>query len=407
MRACFFRTAHAIYQPETALPFQIGLCHTSQTSVDAHLSNFYLTGNKGNMVHRMAAIQSLSVNRNLSAQVHLPRLLNKVGATDFKALMQDNFDAVVLTMSNALRKGPSDGLLRPVLENLPDLPLYVLGLGMQTMLNGLDDLDDDMAAVVRLLQEKATFIGVRGHDTKRWLHENGITKAEAIGCPSMFVYPLNIAHIKPSVAPRKFMTSGYIGRNFLEHRDNRMGVLFDAFQGRECSYVFQMDLNKLESLKGRVGLYNEATNELDVEAMQMAIHEETGLSAPFTRYYSFNEVSAWRQAAAHHDVFIGDRIHGAVAAMQAGTPALVLYADARVRELTSYHGIPACSVAEFGKLGVDAAVEQYLNAETLQKFQARYQETLQKYRKVLKQNGLSLANGNEVSAALEYLKTVS
>lgn len=403
MRACFFRTAHAMYQPEATLPFQIGLCHSSQTSVDAHLSNFYLTGNKGNMVHRMAAIQSLSVNRNLSAQVHLPRLLDKVGAAEFKQLIQRQFDVVILTMSNALRKGPSDGLLRPVLENLPDMPLYVLGLGMQAMLSGIDDLDDDMAAVVRLLQEKATFIGVRGHDTKRWLHENGITKAEAIGCPSMFVYPLNIARLKSPVSPRTFMTSGYIGRNFLEHRDDRMGVLFDAFQGRDCSYVFQMDLNKLEALKGRIGVYNEATNELDVQATQAAIHEETGLTAPFTRYYSFNEVSAWRQAAAHHDVFIGDRIHGAVAAMQGGTPALVLYADARVRELTTYHGIPACSVAEFKRIGIEGAMSEYLSESALKAFKSRYKDTLQKYQKTLKSQRLNLANSKEITVALDLL----
>lgn len=404
MRACFFRTAPTIYQPETALPFQVGLCQTSQTSIDAHLATFYLTGNKGNMVHRMAAIQSLQVNRNLSSQVHLPRLLTKVGAEKFRELIGKNFDAVVITMSNALRKGPSDGLLRPVLENLPNVPLYVLGLGMQTKLASLDELDEDMKEVVKLLEQKAAFIGVRGHDTKRWLNENGITKAEAIGCPSMFVYPLNIAKLKAPQHPRKFMTSGYIGENFLDHREDRMRALFNAFEGKQCSYVFQMDLNKLAGLKGKVDVYNEATNELDAAEMQSAIFQETGLSAPFTRYYSFNEVAAWRQCAAHHDVFIGDRIHGSVAAMQAGTPAIVLYADARVRELANYHGIPACSMKEFSEIGVDKAVTKYLNEEALLAFKLRYKDTLVKYRKTLEGSGLKLTHATEISAALDLIK---
>lgn len=404
MRACFFRTAPTIYQPETALPFQVGLCQTSQTSIDAHLATFYLTGNKGNMVHRMAAIQSLQVNRNLSSQVHLPRLLTKVGADKFRELIGKNFDAVVITMSNALRKGPSDGLLRPVLENLPDIPLYVLGLGMQTKLASLDELDEDMKEVVKLLEQKAAFIGVRGHDTKRWLNENGITKAEAIGCPSMFVYPLNIAKLKAPQHPRKFMTSGYIGENFLDHREDRMRALFNAFEGKQCSYVFQMDLNKLAGLKGKDDVYNEATNELDAVEMQSAILQETGLSAPFTRYYSFNEVAAWRQCAAHHDVFIGDRIHGSVAAMQAGTPAIVLYADARVRELANYHGIPACSMKEFSEIGVDKAVSKFLNEGALLAFKLRYKDTLVKYRKTLEGSGLKLTHAAEISAALDLIK---
>ena len=180
MRACFFRSAHAIYQPDVDLPYQVGLSQSSRTSINAHLSNFYLTGNKGNMVHRMAAVQSLDVNRALSSQVHLPKLLNKLGADKFKQYIAKNFDAVIITMSNALRKGPSDGLLRPVLESLPDIPLYVLGLGMQTRLESINDLDEDMLEVVKLLEEKATLLGVRGHDTKRWLKENGISKAEAM-----------------------------------------------------------------------------------------------------------------------------------------------------------------------------------------------------------------------------------
>lgn len=404
MRACFFRTAPTIYQPELALPFQVGLCQTSQTSVDAHLSTFYLTGNKGNMVHRMAAVQTLQVNRNLSSQVHLPRLLTKVGSDKFQELISQNFDAVVFTMSNALRKGPSDGLLRPVLENLPNIPLYVLGLGMQTKLSSLGDLDENMQAVIQLFEKKAAFIGVRGHDTKRWLNENGITKAEAIGCPSMFVYPLNIAKLEAPRNPCRFMTSGYIGENFLGHREDRMRALFNAFEGMESSYVFQMDLNKLDALKGKVGVYNEATNQLDAAEIRSAIFEETGLSAPFTRYYSFNEVAAWRQCAAHHDVFIGDRIHGAVAAMQAGTPAIVLYADARVRELASYHGIPACSVKEFSKIGVNKAISKYLNEEALSAFKTRYKDTLVKYRKTLQENGLKLTNTVEMSAALDWIK---
>lgn len=47
------------------------------------------------------------------------------------------------------------------------------------------------------------------------------------------------------------------------------------------------------------------------------------------------------------DVYIGTRIHGAVASMLSGTPAVLLTHDNRTRELADIMGIPCCDLQDF------------------------------------------------------------
>lgn len=58
------------------------------------------------------------------------------------------------------------------------------------------------------------------------------------------------------------------------------------------------------------------------------------------REIGLTNVPSWLQFLSERDFSFGTRIHGNVAAILAGIPALVFYPDARIKELVAYHNIP-------------------------------------------------------------------
>lgn len=402
MRILFFRPGASIFQPEQRLPFQVGLPPSCSSSFEAHSQAFSLVGNAGNMIHRMAMVQMVECDRARSSHLNLLKLRSAIGLDAAVSAINDNFDAIVITLSNDLRADASDqGGLGEILDRIK-IPFFCVGAGLQGDIPAtLSSLKEDNKRLFQVINSKAALFGVRGETTKAWLHEAGLKNAVAIGCPSMFAYPRNVEALTPPQELRRVMVAGHMTESQMRTRDGRGSVLLKALQGYECGYVFQGESRTfLDVAKETPFAYDEATGELDAPAISRFIERKSGLRPPFTKYYHFNEVSAWRQAATHYDVYVGDRIHGGVASMQARVPALVLHADTRVAELTSFHGIPSCSVKDFARIGVREAVSSHLSYERIGAFHTRYKIALENFATTVTKAGLKLANKKEIEAVI-------
>lgn len=389
-RLAFFRSGQAVTLPPDPLPYQIGVPMSIGSTLRDHLAMRDLVGNSGNMVHRMASVQMIECDRPASSQLNLFKLIKHYRSAERVAKMLDSrFDGLVITMSNVLRKDAIEPGMAELLREI-SIPVYCFGVGIQDSLPLGDgsSLHAGVLELMRVLDQKAAVFGVRGESTLQWLNSIGIQNAKVLGCPSLFAYPRNILSISESVqAQQNIIAAGHLG-------NLRRGTkLIGGLNGTHPSYVFQGELQAV--MKDRLdepGLYDEATQTVNVAMTSEAISNIYGLHSPFTKYYSFTDPSAWRQACLSHDVYVGDRIHGGVAAMQAGRPALVLYCDDRVQELVVFHGIPSCSLTEFETIGVLAAMEMYLSRTALERFRARYRETLADFERELRWAGLSLVN---------------
>lgn len=386
----FSRPAQANYCPVSAIAFQLGVPVSVGSTLREHLQAFSLVGNSGNMVHRMAMIQLLEFDRMRSAQVNLLRLIAKHKTPQRAAeIINKNFDGVVITMSNFLRKGAIEPGMAELVENLT-CEIYTVGLGLQDAmpLGDSTNVDPDMIRYLKILDDRASLFGVRGYTTEKWLRSIGFKNVTAIGCPSIFAYPANCLALRSPNRIDRVISAGHLttSRAF----DNRARKLVGGFNGVSCSYVFQGEHRNFEELLDMQGVYDEATQTISAKIMHDFFAEKTGFRLPFGKYYSFNEVAAWRQACLRYDAYVGDRIHGGVAAMQAGVPALILYADARVSELVSYHGLPSCSIDEFGDLGCRESVARHLNDETLGAFKAHYRNIGNRFVEAVIKSGLSV-----------------
>jgi hypothetical protein len=340
----------------------------------------------------MAMIQMVDCDRASSSQINIVALAQKVGCPKKTAsIINLNFDGLVLTFSNVLRKGAFERELHIILEYI-DIPIYAFGMGIQDPLPLGDStsIHPFMRKLLLILQEKAKVFGVRGLSTEKWLHSIDISNAIALGCPSILAYPRNVLSIKSKESYDNILSAGRLVP--AKGKESRTHKLIEGFINSSVSYVFQEELFHYVELLDIPNIYDEATQTLDRESIVNYLINKCGLSPQFKRYYAFTNVSAWRQACSTYDAYIGDRIHGGIAALQVGVPAVILYNDARVKELASYHGIPHCTLDEFKTYNAQEILSRYLSHDNIELFLKRYIVTVDKFNKIITQSGLPLIN---------------
>ena len=387
---------------DTRYKFSGGMAHADgvprsvNTSGPSLAANFALTSNKGNMFIGDAPMRLFDYDRRKSSYCNLNFLQGKAGTNDeFAALVDANADMIVFAMANMIRPNQDHESLLSVLEAIRT-PFIVLGAGMQSLMeSNLKLLSPSTARVLEIFNERAAIFGVRGKTTLDWLHSVGLTRAEALGCPSMYVYPANIAGLQP-VTYRDGMR--FLSASYLSPKSQRAKLLAKFWGTAEAvDYVFQDEIFHHQVAKDLPdGVLNDATGECDPDVVSKLVSTSVGTPQPYRRYWYFQEVEAWRQCASHYDVFLGDRFHGAVASMQAGTPAAIVYKDARVQELTEYFGVPRITFPELADASVADIVNRKFAPDAMAAFREQYVGRFRHFAKRMKQAGLKLAHSQAV-----------
>jgi hypothetical protein len=395
-RLCFGRQpADTRYRYHPGLPFSEGLPRSNSTSFSAISRNFYLTSNKGNMLIGEGSCRIFDYDRNHSCMLSVHVLYDAYkGSQEAIDLLNNNFDALVLPMANEIRPNLNHASLLKVLEQIK-IPVIVLGMGMQNEIEDLSVLEPATVDMLRWIDEKARVFGVRGTYTEGWLKKMGFRNPTALGCPSMMLYPENILGIKaPTGKPAdyRFVTAGY-----LQKKSVRGKQLAKFFEGQKCSYVFQDEIFLFkDELQGR-DFFDDSRSQIRQSVIEPLMSEAIGAKAPFDKYFYFDSVEAWRQCYGWHDIFIGDRFHGGVAALQVGLPTAILFKDLRVKELSEFFGVPHTSVDKACTMGIDAFMAEYLSEQRIANFQDVYRTRLRSFHRHLTEAGMAMTEGDALA----------
>jgi Polysaccharide pyruvyl transferase len=289
--------------------------------------------NTGNLVFSQAVYRLLStadadLETSGLAKSH-PRVINS------------RFDHVVIPLANAFRPTYIETLdaLSQLIEQLT-VPVTVLGVGSQASLAGVykgaDVLKPATTRFVRAVLDRSPSIGVRGERTRDYLRSLGFgdEHVKVIGCPSMFMYgpDLTVDRKVESLrydSPIALNVSPYV---------REMGPISLSAAERFPNLVYMaQNIQSLELM-----LYGSYPKGKRMTAMAAS-------GAPITldhplirsdRVRFFLDPKTWFEHLAQYDFSFGTRIHGNIAALLAGTPALLLAHDSRTLELAEYHEIP-------------------------------------------------------------------
>ncbi len=401
MRILFHAPGLVAFRPDIPLKKITGVQDSTTTRIGDLRRSYWITGNRGNLVHAEAPAKIFRKDPSLSCYGNLAVMRENLGAR-YGRVMEERFDAVVISMANFIRpqnkRGGTAQLCQAIRALPPTVKLFVLGAGLQGSAP-LSELEKGTQDLISVFNERAQVFGVRGAQTADWLESNGFRNATVLGCPSLFVHPLSVLQLdyapaRSRAAEARVMTAGHlrVGQLNGTAAHPRAGAFLKAFRGIRASYVFQDELIGYQEIAKQPGFYNEARSEIDAGRMNDHLKGLIGHSPDFPRYYYFNEIGAWRQAAMAHDVFIGDRFHGGVAALQAGVPAIFLTHDNRVAELTEHFALPAMALEKFSRHGLAGTIETLLNDEALNRTKAVYRDRYATFKKTFAAHGLELAN---------------
>lgn len=377
-----------------ALPHKTSLPVRAFTSIEQLHSDIKATTlNVGNIVHNEAVAKCFDVKRAKSCMSGIEHVFYKTCKGDadrYRTLLKDNFDAVAFSFANMIAPAPEGReaaqqehmeRLCEIVDTMP-IPLYVFGMGMQEPIEDEKVLVPGMLEFLKLLDQKARLVGVRGAGTESFLHRIGCTNAVALGCPSLYVYPENILDIKPANMGRdaRVLSAGYMGlRHLFGYQEARVQFLRDLAARYRTSYVFQNDIYSYHELKDVDGLYDDATGACDQAMLSDYVRAHGVVPPAFDGSWHFRDARAWRQFAAEHDFYFGDRFHGGVVALQASRPALFVYNDLRVRELTDHYRIPSCALDEITFENLEDIARSKLSRGSLDVFKDCYSERLKEY----------------------------
>jgi hypothetical protein len=376
------------------LPFSDGVPLSGDTRYQQLTRQFWTTGNKGNMIIGESVGRLLAIDAAHSCNLNLLDL-REAGwtAAQIAEAFNERFNYVVFAMANSIQPhlGHEHHLIAEVIPLLRNT-IIVLGMGKQESLPySFNAIDPATARLLKVFNEHAAVFGVRGHDTEEWLHTMKIDRARALGCPSLYVYPHHISQVR---APEGFSaSSSVITAGHLHVRERTLPVL-PLFRNHIVHYIMQDEVfqpKMRKSFAPDLEFYNDVTGEVDKAIVNRIFGKLQKTSLPFAGYWYFQSPELWRAFCARHDLYIGDRFHGGVAALQAGRPAVIFWTDLRVKELTEFFGVPNLSVSELRKHTLESVVEDCLSAARLEQFHATYRERFSVFQQAMEATGLSLA----------------
>lgn len=406
MRIFFHSSAQAIYRHAVGIPACNGTPVLAKSTIRYLQKAHFLTGNKGNMIHSEALLKLFEYNNSRSSVGNLCHVFQSFKSpNEYQTYIKNNFDCVFLSMANFIRKNMNHTNLVQVLEQT-NIEIYVFGAGMQDKLPpDLSKLSESTQQLLKIFNTKARLFGVRGEYTQNWLQEVGFKNTQLLGCPSMYVYPLSVINgLKTSsIAGNKLLTAGHISKKNLmgtASKAKRALGIVEIFQHFSPSYVFQDEPFTYDELFDVPCIYSDATSQFDSDKITEYISGLCKQEIPFQSYYMFHQTGAWRQVCQRYDIYIGDRFHGGIVALQSGIPSVFIASDQRIIELCEFFGLPHTTFQEIKEVGVSAVIRKKLSPDLIANFKRTYVRRLREFRECMLSLGFTLANAPEIEKVL-------
>lgn len=287
-------------------------------------------GNNGNLIfgaaaHKLFSTEGTTVDAN-------SYIINK-GLAD---RVNDEYDAFILPLANAFRPSFEPELLRTTefIEKLK-IPVLMLSGGVQIGQSGDTSHLRPMEATVKrfasAILDKSTHITVRGEDSAEYITSLGFRDVRIIGCPSMSMN--GRGHVVRSGGQ---LGAGDAVAYNLEPTNLFGEELIEAANARFNPVYMPQDRSTLEMLLWATAPYPKLPK-------QYPFNPSHGQISDGIAEYHLDAVT-WIDRMRDMKFSFGARIHGNIAAILAGTPAVVFAHDRRTLELAKYHDIPHVDV---------------------------------------------------------------
>lgn len=300
---------------------------TMHNAVDSIRRNT-IGNNNGNLLFAAASHALLSVEE---AQVETVASFGDKGLAE---RINADYQGLVLPLANCFRPGFESELknITRTIRQL-DVPFAMLSGGAQveegdTSFSALRSIEPTVKDFCAAVLDKSDKITVRGEVTAAYLNHLGFSAVEVIGCPSL-------TRMGPTfrIGLREDQFGPKIAYNVEVSKDLMGPVIARLDSSGALVTYFPQDIKTLEMMVWGREMY--AAERDRQQPLHLDHRHFTDGKAVFHL-----DAFTWIRSLQNFDLAIGPRIHGAVSAISAGTPALLVSHDLRTRELADFHGIP-------------------------------------------------------------------
>lgn len=292
-----------------------------------------------------------------------PRVHFELWSADVK-MLRETIDVLVIPAANQLNPAWDLKWWAKLIEDL-DKPVVIAGLGAQAKVGEVAEimLQPGSRRFVDLLKERAAVVGVRGERTRDLLHSLGVENVEVTGCPSNFIVDeVSGAAIQQRIDRLAGISSPSV--NFLPgtlepYTRECEAALWRLTSPHLSKVIYQTNPLMLDfSVEKRTTA--EGRKYLRWEAGTLGVSFEEYRNTLRRRAKFYFSAPAWIDDVSTDDLTIGQRIHGAVAAIQGGSLGVCVAFDSRTLELSQTMGYPYLLADEVPEIKEIATLGQHV-----------------------------------------------
>lgn len=290
------------------------------------------------------------------------------------------------------------------LRNLTELvkqlsiPCVVTGVGLRAPyepdFSTSFSFDEDVRAFVKAVLEKSVILGLRGELTAAYLKKLGFREEidfTIIGCPSMYLKGADL-----SVRDGEITGHSRICANSSIYIPREINDFVMENMRRFADYYFIPQQTSELRLAYVGSPYNGGVKYGNYPARITDPLFSEG------RYKAFLDVQSWLEFMSQADFCFGGRLHGNIAAALGGIPNLMITSDARMRELSEYHGLAHASLEEMRKA---SNIFELIGGTDFRQVLKKQKVNFEHFKSFLRTNGLDniYSRGVEGEAPLDKL----
>lgn len=286
-------------------------------------------GNVGNLVYAYSVYRTLMTQDTNITPDYYKIDHNKADE------INEKYDGYIIPLADAFRSDFVSSLKNytKLIKKLK-IPVYVIGVGLRApfepKLNEGFPFDEDVKAFVSAVLEKSNMIGLRGEITSKYLNRLGFkegTDHTVIGCPSMYTFGRDL-HIRKTSITKESMVC--VNSSKLSPK-NVLNFISRSMKDYPNHYFLP------QWMKEMILVYAGAPSLANPKADYPCYMSDPVYMNDRVRF--FLNVPTWLDFLRKADLSFGARLHGNITATIAGTPSILIPKDARMRELTEYHGL--------------------------------------------------------------------
>lgn len=308
---------------------------------------------------------------------HIPSAVPVYGWED----LADPCELAIISMANFINPHTDVTAEAETLRKSKVEKIVLIGCGAQA--SSYDEsfmLRPDTKNFLSIISERSKSIGVRGEYTAELLNRNGFKNVRVIGCPSFFASGSVAPQLRRVESPKKIAFGATPSGDYR----HCIKELYSYGMSTDAVYITQAESELL-------GLFSDQPSEeqlRDVEFFTNYYCPASSSPEQFKNWLKsktkmFFELDHWHEFMSDRDLYLGTRIHGSVAAVQSGCPALTLVIDSRTRELCEFFNYP---FLDFERFDARVDVNLYYEAADFTNFEVTYRQRLENYVEFLSEN---------------------